>query len=58
VHAERDATAGRVADEARVQRLVLIHLSRRLADHALLLADARAAFERATLGTDGLEVTS
>jgi ribonuclease BN (tRNA processing enzyme) len=55
VYAEHDATgadAARVAGEAGAQRLILIHLSPHLADHAPVLADAAAGFDRVELGTD------
>ena len=52
---ERDATAAdaaRVAREAGVGALTLIHLDPRLADHGALLDDAAAGFERVALGED------
>jgi ribonuclease BN (tRNA processing enzyme) len=55
LYAERDATArdaGRVAHEAGVAALTLIHLDPRLADASALLADARRAFLNTTLGED------
>jgi ribonuclease BN (tRNA processing enzyme) len=55
LYPEHDATgadAARVAREAGVERLVLIHLSPHLADHTPILADAAASFARVELGTD------
>jgi ribonuclease BN (tRNA processing enzyme) len=55
VHPEHDATAAdaaRVAREAGAERLTLIHLAPHLADHAPILADAGASFDRVELGTD------
>jgi ribonuclease BN (tRNA processing enzyme) len=52
---DRDATAAdaaRVAREAAVDRLTLIHLNPVLPEHSLLLADATPTFERVTLGED------
>lgn len=46
------ADAGRVAREAEVGRLTLIHLDPRLPDHSDLVEDAASAFARVTLGTD------
>jgi ribonuclease BN (tRNA processing enzyme) len=57
VHADRDATSGdaaRVAREARVEALTLVHLDPTLTDPALLVDDAREQFERVALGEDGL----
>ena len=47
--------AGRVAGEAGVERLVLIHLHPR-GGHDAVLAEARGAFAAAELGSDLLEV--
>jgi ribonuclease BN (tRNA processing enzyme) len=55
-HPDRDATAAdaaRVAAEAGVGRLVLIHLSPDLPDHSVLVDDARGIFADAELGEDG-----
>jgi ribonuclease BN (tRNA processing enzyme) len=54
---ERDSTAAdaeRVAREAAVGRLTLIHLDPRIADYSELLEDARSVFGRAELGHDEL----
>jgi ribonuclease BN (tRNA processing enzyme) len=48
--------AGRLARDAGVERLVLIHLDPSLADHAAVLGAARAEFEPTVLGEDGLEL--
>jgi ribonuclease BN (tRNA processing enzyme) len=56
-HADRDATsrdAARVAREARVEALTLVHLDPTLTDPALLIDDAREEFEHVALGEDGL----
>jgi ribonuclease BN (tRNA processing enzyme) len=58
---DRDATAAdaaRVAREAAVDQLTLIHLNPTLTDHAILLTEAAATFERVTLGEDELELTA
>lgn len=55
IYSDRDATAAdaaRVAREADVGDLTLIHLDPRLDDLAPLLADAAANFERVSLGVD------
>jgi ribonuclease BN (tRNA processing enzyme) len=55
LYPEHDATgadAARVAREAGAERLILIHLNPHLADHAPVLADAAAGFERVELGAD------
>jgi ribonuclease BN (tRNA processing enzyme) len=54
---DRDATAAdaaRVASEAGVGRLTLIHLDPAMSDHAPLLVDARRSFSRAHLGEDNV----
>jgi ribonuclease BN (tRNA processing enzyme) len=56
-HPECDATsadAARVARDAGVERLTLIHLDPAVPDHAPLLADAKAGFSRVQLGRDEL----
>jgi ribonuclease BN (tRNA processing enzyme) len=60
IHPDRDATAAdaaRVAREAQARTLTLIHLNPRLADHSLLLDDARRHFEQVALGEDGMVLT-
>jgi ribonuclease BN (tRNA processing enzyme) len=55
LYREQDATAAdaaRVAEEAGVNRLTLIHLNPRLADLSALIDDARAIFEPVTIGED------
>jgi ribonuclease BN (tRNA processing enzyme) len=55
IYPEHDATgadAARVALEAGVRHLTLIHLNPQLADHAPILADAAASFDPVELGTD------
>lgn len=55
IHPEHDATgadAARIALEAGVGRLTLIHLNPRLSDHTPILADAAASFESVELGID------
>ena len=55
IHAERDATAAdaaRVAREAGAGRLTLIHLNPAMPDHAAVLADAAAGFERTALAAE------
>jgi ribonuclease BN (tRNA processing enzyme) len=55
IYPEHDATgadAARVAREAGVGRLTLIHLNPHLADHTPVLADAAASFDRVDLGSD------
>jgi ribonuclease BN (tRNA processing enzyme) len=55
LYPEHDATgadAARVAREAGVGRLVLIHLNPHLSDHTPVLADAAARFDHAELGID------
>jgi ribonuclease BN (tRNA processing enzyme) len=57
MYPDRDATAAdaaRVAREAEVGTLTLIHLNPRLADHSLLLDDSRRHFEPIALGEDGM----
>jgi len=59
VHPEHDATAadaGRVAREADVGDLTLIHLNPTLVDLDPILADATREFERVTLGADGMSI--
>jgi ribonuclease BN (tRNA processing enzyme) len=54
-YSDRDATAadaGRVAREAGVTDLTLVHLDQRLDDLALLLDDAKEHFEHVALGED------
>ncbi|MGH2849780.1 MAG: MBL fold metallo-hydrolase [Solirubrobacteraceae bacterium] len=54
---DRDATAAdaaRVASEAGVRRLTLIHLDPASSDHAPLLVDARRRFDRTELGEDNV----
>lgn len=54
-YADKDATAadaGRVAREAHVGELTLIHLNPQLPDLSVLLDDASPAFDRVSLGTD------
>lgn len=54
-YADRDATAadaGRVARDAKVGHLTLIHLNPALAEHSPILEDARRLFERVSLGED------
>ena len=46
------ADAARVAAEAGVERLILVHLNPDLADHAALLDDARRGFANVGLGED------
>jgi ribonuclease BN (tRNA processing enzyme) len=58
--AEKDATAAdaaRVAREAEVGHLTLIHLNPELNDFSDLVLDARAAFERVTIGEDHMLLT-
>jgi ribonuclease BN (tRNA processing enzyme) len=55
IHPECDATAAdaaRVAVEAGVPSLTLIHLNPSLPDHSILLDDARPLFARVVLGRD------
>ena len=55
-HQEGDSTAAdaaRVAAEAGVGRLVLVHLNPDLADHSALVDDARRTFVNVGLGEDG-----
>ena len=57
---DRDATAAdaaRVAREAEVAHLTLIHLNPRIEDFAPLLHDAASTFERVALGEDGMHLT-
>ena len=57
MYPDRDATAAdaaRVAREAGVTDLTLVHLNPRIEDLALLLDDARGTFERVALGEDEL----
>lgn len=52
---ERDATAAdaaRVADEAGVRNLVLVHLDPSLTDASVLIDDARAVFDPVIVGVD------
>jgi ribonuclease BN (tRNA processing enzyme) len=54
---DRDATAAdgaRVASEAGVGRLTLIHLDPAISNHAPLLVDARRLFDRTDLGEDNM----
>ena len=53
-HDSTAADAGRVAREADVGRLTLIHLDPRIADYSELLEDATSVFGRAELGHDEL----
>jgi ribonuclease BN (tRNA processing enzyme) len=53
-HHSTGADAGRVAAEAGVGRLVLVHLDPRIADHTAVLADAAAVFENVVLAEDEL----
>ena len=46
------ADAGRVAREAEVGQLTLIHIDSQLPDPSILLADAADAFDRVSLGVD------
>jgi ribonuclease BN (tRNA processing enzyme) len=46
------ADAGRVAREAEVGQLTLIHIDPQLPDPSILLADAAEAFDRVSLGVD------
>jgi ribonuclease BN (tRNA processing enzyme) len=58
--ADRDATAadaGRVAREAHVEQLTLIHLNPELADSAPLVDDARLLFASVAVAEDGMELT-
>jgi ribonuclease BN (tRNA processing enzyme) len=50
------ADAGRVAREAEVGRLTLVHIDPQLPDPSVLLEDASAAFDRVNLGVDEMEV--
>ena len=55
LYPEHDATgadAARVAREAGVGRLILIHLNPHLSDHTPVLADAAARFDHVELGAD------
>jgi ribonuclease BN (tRNA processing enzyme) len=57
IYPDRDATAAdaaRVAREAGVTDLTLVHLNPGIDDLALLLDDARRTFERVALGEDEL----
>jgi ribonuclease BN (tRNA processing enzyme) len=57
IYPDRDATAAdaaRVAGEAGVAALTLIHINPRLADLSVLLDDARPTFERVQIGEDGM----
>ena len=47
------ADAARVAAEAGVERLILVHLDPDLADHSVLVDDARRNFANVALGEDG-----
>jgi ribonuclease BN (tRNA processing enzyme) len=58
--ADIDATAadaGRVAREAEVERLTLIHLNPLLSDSAALADDARSHFAAVAVAEDGMELT-
>jgi ribonuclease BN (tRNA processing enzyme) len=60
IHPERDATAadaGRVAREARVGDLTLIHLNPAIDDLSVLLHEAESAFERVAVGEDEMRVS-
>jgi ribonuclease Z len=46
------ADAARVAAEAGVERLVLVHLNPDLAEHSALVGDARRSFANVGLGED------
>ena len=48
--------AARLARDAQVGRLVLIHLDPSMPDHSAVLAAARREFEETVLGEDGLDV--
>lgn len=55
IYSQHDATsadAARVACEADVGRLTLIHLNPHFADHTAILEDAAASFDRVELGAD------
>jgi ribonuclease BN (tRNA processing enzyme) len=57
---ERDATAAdaaRVAREAEVAHLTLVHLNPRIEDFAPLVRDAASTFERVVLSEDGMHLT-
>jgi ribonuclease BN (tRNA processing enzyme) len=57
---DKDATAAdaaRVAREADVGRLTLIHLNRKIEDVAALLDDARPIFDRVVIGEDKMVLT-
>jgi ribonuclease BN (tRNA processing enzyme) len=59
MYPDRDATAadaGRVAQEAGVTDLTLIHLNPRIDDLAVLLGDAREHFEHVALGEDEMRL--
>ena len=61
LHPDRDATAAEAAQVARdadVGQLTLVHLSPLLSGHAPLLEDARARFDRVTLGDDDPVLTT
>jgi ribonuclease BN (tRNA processing enzyme) len=61
LYADRDATAAdaaRVASEADVGQLTLVHLNPAMPDPAPLLADAQTIFERARLGEDNMVLES
>ncbi|HEX3332444.1 MAG TPA: reverse transcriptase-like protein [Gaiellales bacterium] len=47
------ADAARVAAQAGVERLILVHLNPDLSDHAALVNDARRTFPNVALGEDG-----
>jgi len=55
---EAAADAARVARDAAVGQLTLIHLNPMLPDHATLLDDAQQHFDRVTLGEDKTTLTT
>jgi ribonuclease Z len=58
--ADRDATAAdaaRVAREADVRNLTLVHLDPRVDDLSGLVDDARSEFDRVTMGEDSMVLT-
>jgi ribonuclease BN (tRNA processing enzyme) len=61
LYSDQDATAAdaaRVAREAGVANLTLIHLDPTFSDHAFLLEDAAPIFERVQLGQDEMLLES
>lgn len=61
IYPEHDATAAdaaRVAGEAGVRQLTLIHLNPHLPDHTPVLTDAATSFGRVELGTDEALITT